>query len=200
MSVSDYAGIFVGLATLYLLWQQNQIFRQQNAIFARQEGTILPASDRAPRFRRYWPMVIMGGLTILTWAAVGYDIYERNHGLETGPSDAPPPMVRLSDKQLRIFNHLQAVEYDWDAFPYEYVVAQQFVNTDVLLDGRDFSNCTFTNVNFVYEGTAPFRFNGQPTLVGNNRVSTDSAVVKSTFNVFFTLGPPVGGAINTPHK
>ena len=36
MSIGDLTGIVVALATIYFLWQQNEIFKKQNPIFAAQ--------------------------------------------------------------------------------------------------------------------------------------------------------------------
>ena len=38
LSMGDWTTIGTGLASIYLLWQQNQIFRRQNEIFASQAG------------------------------------------------------------------------------------------------------------------------------------------------------------------
>jgi hypothetical protein len=73
----------LGLAGLYLLWQQNQIFRDQNEIFATQAGVSRMPSDRAVRrsLRRYWPMLVMVPLVVLMWAPIAYDYYGRySHG------------------------------------------------------------------------------------------------------------------------
>src|ERR1035438_3756442 len=88
MGIADVVGIIVGMATIYFLWranqlskEQNQIFRDQNAIFANQEGGALAPSVISPiiGFKRYWPMIGMATLAVLTWSAVGYDMYDRHH-------------------------------------------------------------------------------------------------------------------------
>jgi hypothetical protein len=80
MSVNDWAGIMVGLATLYLLWQQNQLFRRQNEIFAAQAGASkMPSgSSTILRLARYWPMLVMVVLTFATGVFVSYDLYDRH--------------------------------------------------------------------------------------------------------------------------
>jgi hypothetical protein len=79
MSVNDWVGIVVGLSTIYFSWQQNRIFQRQNEIFAAQTGKPMPAgrSGRA-RLGRYWPMLAMALLALLTWSAVGLYYYTRN--------------------------------------------------------------------------------------------------------------------------
>ncbi len=42
MSVSDWTNIVMGLGGLFLLWQQNQIFRQQNDITLQRRRAYLP--------------------------------------------------------------------------------------------------------------------------------------------------------------
>src|SRR5229473_114563 len=76
MSTGD---AILGLAGLYLLWQQNQIFRQQNEIFAAQAGASKMPSDNAVKLwlRRYWPILAMVPLVSLMWAPIGYDYYGR---------------------------------------------------------------------------------------------------------------------------
>jgi hypothetical protein len=80
MSVSDLTAIIVGLVSLYLQRQQNQIFRRQNDIFSAQAGagTSTMESNKPSTLERYWPMLAMTALTILTWGALGYDYYERH--------------------------------------------------------------------------------------------------------------------------
>jgi len=198
MAVSDWVNIFVGIAGVYLLWQQNQIFKQQNEIFAAQakKAAKMPFSP-SPKIglRTYWPMLVMACLMILTWAGIGYQ-YFGTHAFETGKS-LSIPHVPLSEDQKKIFSHLSAMESNWSIYPYEEVVGQHFENTSVLVDGKKFSNCTFSNVTFLFEGTAPFQFNGAPELHGVNRISTDLNVVKFVFNLFHDTGQINGPLINT---
>jgi len=64
-------------AVIYFAWQQNQIFRQQNQIIAKQsKRTDVPIETSRFRFlARYWPTITMIGLMLLT----GYDVYDRHH-------------------------------------------------------------------------------------------------------------------------
>jgi len=92
MSISDLVGILVGLATIYFLWQQNKIFKQQNEIFTAQAGMEkMPPEPASIRLKRYWPMFAMAALTILTWAAVGFDVYDRHHSGVSTNAGGPKP-------------------------------------------------------------------------------------------------------------
>jgi hypothetical protein len=52
---------------------------------------------------------------------------------------------------------LGATEFNYNATQkLEAVVSAAYDNQTVVLDGRDFENCTFDNVTFIYKGTAPF--------------------------------------------
>jgi hypothetical protein len=50
-------------------------------------------------------------------------------------------------------NHLSAA--DWNAYKLVAVNGKHFRNQKVVLDGKFFSHCTFENVTFEYNGTAP---------------------------------------------
>jgi hypothetical protein len=50
----------------------------------------------------------------------------------------------------------------------------------------DFIDCTFDNVTFDYEGTAPFEFDPPwPTMTGTIRISGTNEIVKQTMNMCF---------------
>lgn len=71
----------------YLLYRANQIFdhtnrlmEKQNEILAQQAG--VDVDNPIPKtlsLSRYWPVAAMTLLTVLTWSAVGYDLYDRHH-------------------------------------------------------------------------------------------------------------------------
>ncbi len=52
------------------------------------------------------------------------------------------------------------------------VLGKTFINETVVLDGHSFSNCTFKNVKFVYNGEAPFDLVGN-TIEGKVIVATE---------------------------
>ncbi len=68
---------------------------------------------------------------VLTWAALGYDIYDRHH-----PFPWDEPEKYLNDLQL--------------------VRLKTFTNESVELDGKHFEHCHFVNVTFIYRGSKPF--------------------------------------------
>jgi hypothetical protein len=76
LTVNDWTGIITAAAVIYLGWEQNQIFKRQNEIFALQAGhTAMPSdTSRMARFKRYWPTMVMAALMLL----IGYDIYDRH--------------------------------------------------------------------------------------------------------------------------
>ena len=157
MNINDVTTVVVGIVTIYLLWQQNRIFRNQNDIFAAQAGnSAMPIRDsRLPRLQRYWPMLAMGTLALLTWGAVGYDYYDRHNGREI-VVPAPQAWNDLLNKRQLVANR---------SFSYE----------DVHLDGHTYYNCTFTHVTFWYDGTSP----GE---IQQSKVDTDSMMHLSTNN------------------
>jgi hypothetical protein len=74
MNVSDLTNLVVGLALIYFGWQQNQIFKRQNEIFATQAGiTMPPKKSKMALLLRYWPMLAMAALAVAMWLAAVYD-------------------------------------------------------------------------------------------------------------------------------
>ena len=57
---------------------------------------------------------------------------------------------------------------------------RSFSNERVLLDGHSYTDCTFTNVKFVYNGTAAFNFNHN-TLRAGFSITSESDAVAATF-------------------
>ncbi|MFZ0960996.1 MAG: hypothetical protein WAO35_08820 [Terriglobia bacterium] len=95
MSASDGTTVIVGVVTLYFLWQQNQIFKKQNEIFATQVGIKMPPKKSArSRLVRYWPMLAMALLMIATWMAVALDHYSQ-HGHQTSGTVVVPWALTL---------------------------------------------------------------------------------------------------------
>ncbi len=160
MSISDWTTIISGAGGIFLLWQQNQIFKRQNMIFAVQAGqaTMQPEPSRLAWLKRYWPTMV----TVFLMLLVGYDIYDRHHpGFGYDPTRA------------------------WDdSKPLERVYNAHYVNQSVLLDGKHFINSSFDNVTLVYQGTGGFalensqfsKHNGELTsrLASSNRIVTSA--------------------------
>ena len=76
MSLQDWVVIIAAIAGVYLAWQQNQIFKQQNQIFATQAGQTIMPPERFHWIKRYWPTLIMVALFLLGV----FDIYDRHSG------------------------------------------------------------------------------------------------------------------------
>ena len=86
MTAADWGGLVTGVVSVYLLWQQNQIFKRQNEIFAAQSaGPLAPPKKRIVPFARYWPMIAMAALTVANVIAIGYGAYDR-HRTDTLPT------------------------------------------------------------------------------------------------------------------
>ena len=65
------------------------------------------------------------------------------------------PQKALARFRLKSFPVPNSLE--WDAFVFQRVDEKSFNNEVVHLDGREFHNCTFSEVTFNFAGTAPFR-------------------------------------------
>src|SRR5256885_327722 len=84
----------VGAGSLYLLWQQNQIFRQQNKIFARQAGeTMPPDTEQQARLKRYWPLLVMTILTLANIGGIGFTEFQKQNSFP--PEFDVPDTVHL---------------------------------------------------------------------------------------------------------
>jgi hypothetical protein len=83
LNANDWTGIVTGIVSVILLYQQNQIFKRQNDIFAAQAGPLaMSKTSQASWIARYWPTAVIVGFMGLT----GYDIYARHDG-------APPAVL-----------------------------------------------------------------------------------------------------------
>jgi len=80
----------------------------------------------------------------VTWAAIGYDYYDRHHVL-TRPLSAP----------------------------IERIYSKSFLNQTVEIDGKTFDHCHFENVTFMFHGRAGWNFI-QPTFQGSLAAATDN--------------------------
>jgi hypothetical protein len=56
---------------------------------------------------------------------------------------------------------------------WQIISSRKFENESILIDGKSFRNCTFTNVTFLFHGTAPTEFTGQSQFAGSIRLSTN---------------------------
>lgn len=122
---------------------------------------------------------VMALMMLLSWAVVGYDIYDRH-------------------QFLPIHSDLTDFRKQWDdTKPLERVYGdvRPFVNETVVLDRRYFIDPTFDNVTFVYNGTGPVgmdnpKFIGHPVV--NIRFGSKNKVVTQTMAISDTLAVAVG--------
>lgn len=145
------------------------------------------------------PMIVMAVLTALTWSAVGYDTYDQNYGRDRSDSvtiNIPDqvthhtPLVSLSTEQTKRLNLLRALAANWNEYPYKEVFDRAFNDESVLLDGRNFIHCTFTNTKLIYEGTAPFRIEEStfPQTSGPYVLGSDNPIVLGVMNALSYQG------------
>jgi hypothetical protein len=99
--------------------------------------------------------ILLIGLLVLSFCFTGIAHYMARRGERDRSADAPSensttgPVVPLSK--------LRTAE-EWIAYKLERLVNQKFEYGEVLLDGKEFTKCTFTHMNLYYDGTAPMSF------------------------------------------
>jgi hypothetical protein len=170
MSAELITNGLIGLLMLGLMWQQNRILRMQNEILAHEAGIV--SNPARPTYRKYWPMLVMGVLMLLTWGAVAADHYDRLYH--------PKVVERIVAARPYKF------EFKPDA-ALEVVSHRVFADDTVLLDGHDYEDCTFTNVSFKYNGTTRIGFNGNQ-VNGHFLISTDNEAILGSFIILKGLG------------
>jgi hypothetical protein len=75
--MAEWIQAFAAVISTYFLWAQTRILRRE------------PAVPTAHYILRYWPLFSMGIMVLLLWAAVGYDIYERHHPINSSSVSSP---------------------------------------------------------------------------------------------------------------
>ena len=111
--MSEWILAVATIVSVYLLWQQNRILARQS-----------PPVPERPKMRRYWPLLSMIGMMVVTIGVAGADIY---------------------------YQHRSPAAVDWSIYPLHEISDYPFSNETVELDGRKFINCTFDNVTFKYK-------------------------------------------------
>jgi hypothetical protein len=69
-------------------------------------------------------------------------------------------------------------------FPLRQIQTKTFRNETVQIDGNEFIDCTFDNVTFQFDGTAPFRFTNDH-FQGHSKysITSNNPVIKSTIEL-----------------
>ncbi len=84
--------------------------------------------------------------------------------------------IALAFTWFKLKRHKPTIPADYTPFAtprWEIVSNRRFVNESILVDGKSFRSCTFTNVTFSFHGTAPTEFTGQSQFEGSIRLSTN---------------------------
>src|SRR5712691_4364071 len=158
MDTLELVGSVIGfLIYAYLLYEQNTIMKEQNRIMREQAGETV-TSQAPSRAKLYWPMLVMGLLTLASWTAVV--VFQKIH--------TPYPFA-------------------WTGEHYDYINGKTFANEEVILDGKSYKHCTFQHVTFKFNGTAPFQFSYNQ-IVGAYGFKTDNLAVLATFAAVKGLG------------
>ncbi len=79
--MGELSTVLTNLATIIFLWQQNQIFKRQNEIFAIQAGLARPEVRNGSQpswLKEYWPFVAWLFLAFLTFGVFGYGYYRQH--------------------------------------------------------------------------------------------------------------------------
>lgn len=143
--------------------------------------------------KRNRPVLATAVLTLLLFAAVGYDIYDRHYWPWKIPNlDEAHPIATLDSKQMEVYRRLLSMSNDWDTYKYTTIYGRNFSHETVVLDGRRFVNCNFDSVTMVFEGTAPFLFDGQTNHGTGPETKIESSVaqIKGILSLYQTLGRP----------
>jgi hypothetical protein len=91
---------------------------------------------KPPESRRYWPWLVALGFIAVIVAAQGVAVFRVTEG-------ASQTNVDLSQ-----FNSMKM----------KPILSQTYRNQTLHIDGKEYIDCTFDNVTFIYEGKAPFQF------------------------------------------
>jgi hypothetical protein len=114
MTAGDWVTVIGGIGSIYLLWQQNQIFKTQNEIIAAQSKrtAVQPSSASTFSLKRYWPTFIM----LLLIALTGYDIYDRHSGFGYDPDRAWSDSMHPVEVPKHTFEN-ETIVLDGKSFP-----------------------------------------------------------------------------------
>ena len=71
-------------------------------------------------------------------------------------------------------NDWMGIDERWKLYKKIDVWNKRFMNEVVDVDGRRYVDCTFENVTFLYNATAPWEFSGTTTITGTINIKTDN--------------------------
>lgn len=84
---------------------------------------------------------------------------------------------------LRAFNKSEG----WSGqYNFEKISRKTFKGENVLVDGREFVECTFDNVTLIYNGTTPPRFTGN-TFIGRTMLSSNNYAIDGIMGILELL-------------
>jgi hypothetical protein len=166
-------GLVLGYGGLFWAREEVKAFREQNALMradlqARNVEIPVSAPDSRPLpWRLYAPMIGSAICMVIIVTVAGYDIYDRHYAPEV-------PFTAQWNQQ-------------WDHAELKRVFGQNFANETVPLDGCEYIYCTFENVTFDYEGTAPSRLENNKLISPPNSAEGHLSVVSKNRIVNQTL-------------
>jgi hypothetical protein len=127
-------------------------------------------------------MAAIGLLMVLTWAAIGVNIYDR-HKYGAGVTQFVDGYIGKAPPK------------------------HQWHNEEVPLDGFDYEDCVMKNVTFVYDGKTPIQFSGNKVngfglKSGNPAILIWNVFLKAAdaFNNNVTLILPLGTKTDLPYE
>jgi hypothetical protein len=86
-------------------------------------------------------------------------------------------------------------------FPFRQIQTKTFRNEVVQIDGNEFIDCTFDNVTFKFDGTAPFRFTNDH-FQGHSKysITSNNPIIKSTMELMGAFIHLTNPAQNPPNE
>jgi hypothetical protein len=131
-------------------------------------------------------------LLIMTWAALGYDIYAEHMRPPTIVEKIiEKPVEKLGEKfkYPPDFQHLQQIDCDDPSYS-----GKKFINETVEVDGKEFLNCDFANVRLLFHGNQTFTI--------QHDVFDQSVVFATDNHAIAAYGEmlAVAGTLGTPDK
>jgi len=104
------------------------------------------------------PSIVVAVLMLLTWAAVGFDYYDRHHAPTLDTVVNEPPFATTGINIQNIFGtsreplYYSFNELGFPAHKLKEIKNKTFIGVTLPLDGYVYIGCSFTNVNFQYNG------------------------------------------------